>query len=582
MRRNRRKSDSALKQSGERPGPKSTSPRKRPPSASMKTTRRLMKRPTDQTAKAPEPETTRTGTKKSADTVDREANTGGIGRKQKTHKRPTTTKATRKKAPVMKAPGKKPRGKKPTGKKPTSKAPTSKKPRGKKPTSKKPRGKRPTGNTPTGKRLTSKTPTSKAPTSKKPTGRKAPAKKATNNSATGTRSAAGKRSATKKTKRAIPKRSVTWNALQIPRSPPPEFAPSSASLPVGPSPKGAVDDQIRELEARLDTMIRRNTREPSDVPPSIGENLGTVAREVVDRLPPLERPGSDDGSVVDAARELISSDYYLRQWGRLGMRHRSEEVDDFGLDPTYEQRIRPFQDFLYKQYFRTETQGIDNVPDTGRAVIVSNHSGTLPLDGMMLRTALRLEHRAERELRWLAEDFIYYLPFVGAFMNRIGAVRACQENAERLLTRKEALVAVFPEGVKGIGKLYRERYRLQRFGRGGFIRLCLRTGTPLLPCAIVGAEEANPMFYRVESVAKAFGLPYIPITATFPWLGPAGLLPAPTKWKIRFGEKLDFAEYGPDAAEDDVLVGRLADRVRASIQEVLDETTRRRKSVWFG
>jgi 1-acyl-sn-glycerol-3-phosphate acyltransferase len=282
------------------------------------------------------------------------------------------------------------------------------------------------------------------------------------------------------------------------------------------------------------------------------------------------------------ARDLLPTDFYGRQWGRLGRRKRAEEVDEFGLDPKYEARYAPFFDFLYKHYFRVEAEGTDHIPDEGRCLLVCNHSGgPLPYDGIMLRTTVRREHRAQRELRWLAEDFVYHLPFVGTAMNRLGAVRACQENAERLLGNG-SLVAVFPEGAKGIGKLYKERYRLQRFGRGGFIRLGLRTRTPIVPCAIVGAEEANPMLYRVEYMAKALGIPYLPITPTFPALGPLGLLPAPTKWKVTFGEPMSFDEHGPEDADDEVLVGRLAERVRVTIQSMLDHTLSGRKSVWFG
>jgi 1-acyl-sn-glycerol-3-phosphate acyltransferase len=350
-----------------------------------------------------------------------------------------------------------------------------------------------------------------------------------------------------------------------------------------PSDPEEVEAQIRALEARLDGMIRR-AGGTEESPPSIREQVGSAAREVVERLSaplPVSRPGGEDGSMGDAARELLSSDYYLRQWGRIGMRNRSEQVDDFGLDPAYEQRLRPFAEFLYKRWFRVETRGVENIPQQGRAIVVANHSGTLPLDGLVLKTAVRLEHSGSRELRWLAEDFIFYLPFVGAFMNRIGAVRACQENAERLL-RNEGLVAVFPEGLKGIKKLYKDRYKLQRFGRGGFIRLCLRTQTPLVPCAIIGAEEASPMLHRVEYLSKILGVPYVPITPTFPALGPLGLLPAPTKWRIEFGEPMRFDGYGPEAAADHILVGRLADRARASIQHMLDSGLRQRKSVWLG
>jgi 1-acyl-sn-glycerol-3-phosphate acyltransferase len=199
----------------------------------------------------------------------------------------------------------------------------------------------------------------------------------------------------------------------------------------------------------------------------------------------------------------------------------------------------------------------------------------------MLRTAMRLDHPARRDLRWLAEDFVYYLPFAGTWLTRAGGVRACPENAERLLGRG-SVVAAFPEGIKGIAKPYRERYRLRRFGRGGFVRLALRTETPILPCAILGAEETGPLLGRVEFGARALGLPYFPITPTFPWLGPLGLIPAPTKWRLAFGEPLEFSAYGPEAAGDDVLVGRLTERVRAGVQRMLDEARALRKSVFFG
>jgi 1-acyl-sn-glycerol-3-phosphate acyltransferase len=228
-----------------------------------------------------------------------------------------------------------------------------------------------------------------------------------------------------------------------------------------------------------------------------------------------------------------------------------------------------------------QVEGSEHVPSTGAAVIVANHSGTLPLDGAMLRAAIRLDHPSGRDLRWLAEDFVFYLPFAGVVLNRIGAVRACPENAERLL-EQNALVAVFPEGIHGIKKLWSERYRLQRFGRGGYIRLCLRTRVPLVPCAIVGAEEANPLLYRLDWPSALMKLPYVPITPTFPLLGPLGLLPAPTRWKIRFGQPINFDRYGPEAADDHVLVSSLSERVRTSIQSLIDGGLRSRKSVWFG
>lgn len=351
------------------------------------------------------------------------------------------------------------------------------------------------------------------------------------------------------------------------------FEEDSSPLHIPPSPdQQSVEDRIRELEARLDGMM-------TTVASPRVEAASAVVREAT-------RPAStaneevSEASAVEAARELLQSDYYRRRWGRASLRAHVEEVDDFGLAPDFEQRIRPLLKFLFRQYFRVETRGIDNIPDAGRAVIVANHSGTLPLDGVMLREALREHHPSSRDLRWLAEDFIFYLPFIGVAMNRIGAVRACQENAQRLLA-KDHLIAVFPEGTKGIKKLYRQRYQLQRFGRGGYIRLCLRTQSPLIPCAIVGAEETNPMLYRLDNISRLFGLQYLPVTPTFPWLGPLGLVPAPTKWRITFGEPIALDGYGPEAADDHVLIGRLSERVRASISSMLEGSLRSRRSVWL-
>jgi 1-acyl-sn-glycerol-3-phosphate acyltransferase len=368
--------------------------------------------------------------------------------------------------------------------------------------------------------------------------------------------------------------------------------------------------QIRELEAQLDRLIDEASRrdlstldeETDDEQEHESEDL-----QALEAQPPLEldledlnetqeipvprpsvpvpRPSASslgqEATVFDTARELLSTDYYLRKWGRLAMRGRSEEVDDFGFDPIYEQKARTVLEFLYTRYFRVETTGIDRVPDRGRCLLVANHSGTLPLDGVMIKTAVKLEHPSPRDVRWLIEDFIYHMPYLGSIMNRLGAVRACQENAERLLG-KEQLCAVFPEGVKGIGKLFAQRYRLQRFGRGGFIKLCLRTQTPIVPVAVVGAEETNPLLFKFESLSKALGVPYVPVTPTFPALGPLGLLPAPTKWQIHFGEPIDFSSHGRDAADDELLVGKLAERVRATIQGMLDRAVGARRSVFFG
>ena len=192
----------------------------------------------------------------------------------------------------------------------------------------------------------------------------------------------------------------------------------------------------------------------------------------------------------------------------------------------------------------------------------------------MLLHAIRRDHPARRDVRPLVEDAVFHLPWLGPLMNRIGGVRACPENAERLL-EKDELIAVFPEGVKGMSKLWRDRYRLQRFGRGGFVKLALKTGAPIIPVAVIGAEEALPLLGRVTWFAKSVGLPYVPVTPTFPWLGPAGLLPLPSKWKIAFGPPIDLAgEYGAAAAEDRLLGGRLAEQIRGQVQAMVDDLRR--------
>jgi 1-acyl-sn-glycerol-3-phosphate acyltransferase len=340
--------------------------------------------------------------------------------------------------------------------------------------------------------------------------------------------------------------------------------------PSAPVSNGDVEAQIRALEARLDGLIQGASRGQEPAPEAAP--LGSLELE--------REPPSAEAIAVESAAELAGSQYYVQKWGRKGLRSRAEEVDEFGLDRNFDQKLRPVLDFMYRRYFRVQTEGIENVPHEGRAVVVGNHSGSIPLDGLMLRAAFRTDHPASRDLRWLAEDFLFYLPFAGVFMNRAGAVRACQENAERLLLR-DNLIAVFPEGVQGIRKLFRDRYRLQRFGRGGYIRLCLRTRAPLIPCAIIGGEEASPLLYRFDTLADLLRIPYLPVTPTFPALGALGLVPAPTKWRIKFGEPIPFDNYGPEAADDDLLVGRLSERVRSTIQSMLDNGLKTRKSVWF-
>jgi 1-acyl-sn-glycerol-3-phosphate acyltransferase len=273
--------------------------------------------------------------------------------------------------------------------------------------------------------------------------------------------------------------------------------------------------------------------------------------------------------------------HVARALGSVYFSWHSEEVDDFGFDRRFTETIRPLLEFLYAVWWRVDTTGLEHVPGDGPALIVANHSGVLPWDGLMVNVAIRHEHEARRECRMLALDMFALLPYLAPLLTRTGAVRANPENGERLL-RRGALVGVFPEGVKGVGKRFRDRYKLARFGRGGFVRLALRTGAPIIPCAVVGAEEIHPMLASANWVGRPFGLPYLPITPTFPLLGPLGFVPLPTKWSIDFADAIETDSYGKEAAEDPILVNRLAEQVRGTIQKIIDGRLARRRSVWFG
>jgi 1-acyl-sn-glycerol-3-phosphate acyltransferase len=280
---------------------------------------------------------------------------------------------------------------------------------------------------------------------------------------------------------------------------------------------------------------------------------------------------------IDLRRRLPLEGVW-RRWREIAMWGRSDVVDDFGRDPRATARWEWLFELLYKRWFRVEATGLDHVPAKGRALLVANHAGTLPYDSAMVMHAVRRDHPARRDVRPLVENTVFHLPWLGPLMNRIGGVRADPDNAERLL-RKDELVAVFPEGEKGMGKLWKDRYRLQRFGRGGFVRLALRTAAPIIPVAVVGAEEAAPMLGKVTWFAKDIGIPWIPVTPTFPWLGPAGLLPLPSKWRVEFGAPIDLAAvYGTAAADDRVLVNRLADDIRTRIQAMVDGLLAQRRA----
>lgn len=245
------------------------------------------------------------------------------------------------------------------------------------------------------------------------------------------------------------------------------------------------------------------------------------------------------------------------------------EIDAYGFDEDFTEHVYlPVLRVLYRRWFRVQVRGIENIPDDGAALIVANHSGTLPIDCLMTQVAVHDTHPRGRHLRLLGADLLFRLPVLGETARAGGTTLAAPSDAQRLLAAGE-LVAVWPEGFKGLGKPFADRYRLQRFGRGGFVGTALRTRAPIVPCAIVGAEEIYPKIGDLTALAHLLDVPYFPVTPTFPHLGLLGLVPLPSRWIIEFSPPVEVADLGTEAAEDPLLVFELTDRVRETIQSRL-------------
>jgi 1-acyl-sn-glycerol-3-phosphate acyltransferase len=282
--------------------------------------------------------------------------------------------------------------------------------------------------------------------------------------------------------------------------------------------------------------------------------------------------------IIDLNRvmEFVQFAYQQRE---LAQRGTAYEVDDFGFDPQWTESFLSVFKILYRDYWRVETTGIEHVPATGRALLVANHAGVLPWDGTMIKTAMFVEHPRPRHVRALVAGLFMGMPVLSWFLRRTGQTVGHPDDTRRLLERDE-LVLVFPEGVKGTGKPFKDRYRLRRFGRGGFVATAIRAGAPIIPVSVVGSEEIYPMIADLAPVATALGMPYAPVTPFFPWLGPLGLIPLPSKWRIEFHPPVHVETYPPDAAEDRNLVMAIADEVRETIQKGVYENLKRRRSVF--
>lgn len=360
-------------------------------------------------------------------------------------------------------------------------------------------------------------------------------------------------------------------------------AKAAQPKPAGPKPKKTSAPRKTAAARGTTATGQPRLRAVTDEDAAAAAAAAALAEDATSSVIPGSIPLDDIVlAVVHAAQRVLGTDWE----GRLAafvaaLRKRLTgdfEVDEFGFDPQITEVVTAAVEPLAEKWFRLEVRGIENIPMEGGALLVANHSGTVPIDGVI--TSYAVHKYTGRNLRPLGADLVFALPFVGQVARKVGATLACTADAERLLATGE-LAGVWPEGFKGIGKPYSERYKLQRFGRGGFVSSAMRAGVPIVPVSIVGAEEIYPLVGNVPSLARLLGLPYLPITPFFPLLGPLGLIPLPSKWIIEFGEPIRTDAYEPDAADDPMLLFNVTDQVRETIQQTLYKLLVDRGSAFF-
>lgn len=307
------------------------------------------------------------------------------------------------------------------------------------------------------------------------------------------------------------------------------------------------------------------------------EQIAAVVREIdqhrngVPGGPPAENAPTELARAISGIAEFVTK----RMTGDYA-------VDEFGFDAHLNDAVvLPMLRGLFNSWFRVEVSGVENLPMDGAALVVANHAGVLPFDGLMASVAVHDHHPRHRALRMLAADLVFDLPVLGQAARKAGHTMACTGDAHRLLAAGE-LTAVFPEGYKGLGKPFKDRYKLQRFGRGGFVSAALRAKAPIVPCSIVGSEEIYPKIGDIKLLARVLGLPYFPVTPFFPLAGPLGLVPLPSKWHIRFGEPISTEDYDETAADDPMVTFELTDHVRETIQHTLYQLLASRRNTFLG
>jgi 1-acyl-sn-glycerol-3-phosphate acyltransferase len=321
---------------------------------------------------------------------------------------------------------------------------------------------------------------------------------------------------------------------------------------------GALEQRVESATSAASVRLRELARQEA-----AGDHARELA-EMVGRLLPLARGAL--GNLATALRSLFAG-------------AAPGALDAYGMDRELLARAAPVLDFLYSSWWRVEARQLENVPSAGPVVVVANHGGALFWDALVLRLALLREHPARRDLRPLLDDRALGTPIFGRASARLGAVAATPEHALELLGGGTA-IAVFPEGSRNAGRPWAERYQVDRFGRGGFARIALRTGAAIVPCAIVGSEETSAPFARPGWLAERIGIPFLTTAPSLP-LAPLGIVPLPSRWSLRFGPPIDAAALGRAAAEDAAQVLALTERTRSALQQMLDEDVAARRSVYL-
>ena len=328
---------------------------------------------------------------------------------------------------------------------------------------------------------------------------------------------------------------------------------------------------MEEGQDRLEDLVGAVASSGID---SLAKDLSS--EKVMERITGMLRTFSEiDKDTLNGLRYVIQATFEAYRENIQKRQKGDYEVDEFGLDEDFHDMVRPFFSFLYRKWWRVETTGLENVPKDGPALLVANHSGVLPWDGAMIATAVLTEAETPRITRTLYLDMFTKMPFIHPLLTRTGQVFACPENAERLL-KKGNLTCVFPEGLKGVGKLFKDRYQLARFGRGGFVKVAIRAGAPIIPVSVVGAEEIYPTIMRADILGKPLGSPMFPITPFFPWLGLLGMVPLPSKWAIHFGKPIRTDKYKPREANNFLVVQKVGNQVRDEIQARVKKMVRKR------